>query len=100
MRPDRFLWRWRERILAGALPIAAVIGFVVVRHAAEASAHRPAQPHAALVGLQVESNAARAVAYVDAIRGYLVSHRAVSETGFSSFALGILGLVELHQRAW
>jgi signal transduction histidine kinase len=100
MRPDRFLWPWRERILAGALAIAAVVGFVVVRHATDAAARRQAQQHAQLVALQVESNAARAVAYVDAIRGYLVSHPTVSEAGFSSFALGILGLAGLHEAAW
>src|ERR1700674_5216963 len=100
MRPDRFLWRWRERILAGALAIAAVVGFAVVRHETDAAAQRQAQQHAELVGLQLESNAARAVAYVDAIRGYLVSHRTVGEAGFSSFALGILGLADLHEAAW
>src|SRR3981081_600505 len=100
MRPDRFLWRWRERIFAGALAIAAVVGFVVVRHATDAAAQRQAQQHAELVALQVESNAARAAAYVDAIRGYLVSHRTASEAGFSSFRLGILGLVDLHEAGW
>jgi signal transduction histidine kinase len=99
-RPDRFLWPWRERILAGALAIAAVVGFVAVRHATDDAARRQAQQHAQLVALQVESNAARAVAYVDAIRGYLVSHPTVSEAGFSSFALGILGLAGLHEAAW
>ncbi|HWE13720.1 MAG TPA: GAF domain-containing protein, partial [Solirubrobacteraceae bacterium] len=100
MRPDRFLWPWRERILAGALAIAAIVGFLVIRHATDAAAQRQARQHAQLVALQVESNAARAVAYVDAIRGYLVSHRTVSEAGFSSFALGILGLADLHEAAW
>jgi signal transduction histidine kinase len=99
-RPDRFLWPWRERILAGVLAIAAVVGFVAVRHATDDAARRQAQQHAQLVALQVESNAARAVAYVDAIRGYLVSHPTVSEAGFSSFALGILGLAGLHEAAW
>ncbi|HWD74202.1 MAG TPA: GAF domain-containing protein [Solirubrobacteraceae bacterium] len=100
MRPDRFLWRWRERILAGALALAAVLGFVLVRHATDNAAQRQAQQHADLVGLQVQSNAARAAAYADAIRGYIVSHRTVSEAGFSSFALGILGLADLNEAAW
>jgi signal transduction histidine kinase len=100
MRPDRFLWRWRERIVAGALAIAAVVGFLVVRHATDAAAQRQAQQHAQLVGLQVESNAARAAAYVDAIRDYLVGHPTVNEAGFSSFALGILGLADLNEAAW
>jgi signal transduction histidine kinase len=100
MRTDRFLRRWRERILAGALVIAAVAGLLVVRHAADAAAQRQAENRAELVGLQVESNAARAVAYVDAMRDYLVGHHTVSEAGFSSFALGILGVADLNEVAW
>jgi PAS domain S-box-containing protein len=100
MRPERFLWRWRESILAGALVTAAVASFVVVRHAADGAARREADHRAELVALQVESSAARAVAYVDTIRGYLVSHPTVSGAGFSSFALGILGVADLNQVAW
>jgi signal transduction histidine kinase/CHASE1-domain containing sensor protein len=99
MRP-RLLWRWRERVLAAVLAIVAVAGFVVVRHLSSVAARRQAEQRAELVALQVESSAGRAAAYVDAIRGYIVAHREVSESEFSSFALGILGFAELDQAAW
>ncbi len=100
MRPPRFLWRWRERILAAALALVAVVGFVVVRNLSAAAAQRQSEQHAQVVAVQVESSAARASAYVDAIRGYLVGHRGVDEGAFSSFALGILGFADLNQAAW
>ncbi len=40
------------------------------------------------------------MAYVDAIRSYIVDHRGVGESDFSSFALGILGLANLDEAAW
>jgi signal transduction histidine kinase len=100
MRPDRFLWRWRERIVAVLLAAAGVAGFALVRHAADSDAQRQSRQRAELVGLQVQSSAVRAAAYVDALRGYLVTHRNVGESDFSSFALGILGLAQLNEAAW
>jgi signal transduction histidine kinase len=100
MRPPRFLWRWRERILAAALAIVAVAGFVVVRELSAAAARREADDRAELVGVQVKNSAARATAYVDAIRSYIVGHRRVGESDFSSFSLGILGFADLDRAAW
>jgi hypothetical protein len=102
MRPFRshWRWRWREPILATALVIAGVAGFAGVRGAGDAAARQQAEHRAELVGLQVEGSAARATAYVGAIRGYVVSHRTISEAQFSSFTLGILGVADLNQVAW
>jgi signal transduction histidine kinase len=100
MRPDRFLWRWRERVLAAALVIAGAVSFLAVRHAAEVSAQRRAQQHAETVSLKLQTNAARAAAYVDALRGDIEARGATSEAGFSSAALGILSLADLSRAAW